>query len=80
MSKRRSIWRYWAKSLGEKATRDDRESDSIAIIRTCIFVSYLVTNCFIVFGVIRHWNDVPRELSQTEKERICQTTGNLSKD
>ena len=77
MSKRKSIWRYWAKSLGEKATHDDRESDSIAIIRTCIFVSYLVTNCFIVSGVIRHWNDVPSKLSQTEKERICQTTGNF---
>ena len=80
MSKRRSIWRYWAKSLGEKATHDDRESDTIAIIRTCIFVSYLVTNVFIVSGVIRHWNDVPSELSKTKEERLCQTDSNLSKD
>lgn len=53
------IWRLWAKALGEKATNDDRESDKIAIIRTLILVTYLVTNCFIVSGVIRHWNDVP---------------------
>ena len=53
------IWRLWAKALGEKATSDDRESDTIAIIRTFILVTYLVTNCFIISGVIRHWNDVP---------------------
>ena len=53
------IWRLWAKALGEKATNDDRESDKIAIIRTFILVTYLVTNCFIISGVIRHWNDVP---------------------
>ena len=53
------IWRLWAKALGEKATNDDRESDTIAIIRTFILVTYLVTNCFIISGVIRHLNDVP---------------------
>ena len=53
------IWRLWAKALGEKATSDDRESDTIAIIRTFILVTYLVTKCFIMSGVIRHWNDVP---------------------
>lgn len=53
------IWRLWAKALGEKATSDNRESDTIAIIRTFILVTYLVTNCFIISGVIRHWNDVP---------------------
>ena len=26
-----------------------------------IFVSYLVTNTFIISGVIRHWNDVPTQ-------------------
>ena len=53
------IWRLWAKALGEKATNDDRESDKIAMIRTFILVTYVVTNCFIISGVIRHWNDVP---------------------
>ena len=33
--------------------------DTIACIRTLIFISYLVTNLFIISGVIRHWNDVP---------------------
>ena len=57
MKKRKTIWRWWAKALGEKASKCDRESDTIAWIRTFIFVSYLVTNGFIVAGVIRHWND-----------------------
>lgn len=48
----------WAKSLGEKSSKCDRESDIIAVIRTVIFLTYLITNCFIVAGVIRHWNDV----------------------
>lgn len=59
MKKRKTLWRWWAKAIGEKASKSDRESDTIAWIRTFIFVSYLVTNCFIVAGVIRHWNDQP---------------------
>ena len=56
-TKRRTMWRWWAKALGEKASKCDRESDTIAWIRTFIFTTYLVTNCFIVAGVVRHWND-----------------------
>jgi hypothetical protein len=51
------MWRLWAKSLGEKASPDDREADKIAIIRTAIVLIYVITNIFIVSGVIRHWND-----------------------
>ena len=55
------MWRIWAKALGEKHGRNDREADLIAGIRTLIFISYLATNLFIISGVIRHWNDVPTE-------------------
>ena len=48
-------WTLWARALGEKAHLNDRQADKIAMIRTLIVVSYLVTNCFIVAGVIRHW-------------------------
>ena len=51
------MWRWWAKSLGQKASDCDRESDKVAIIRTIIFATYLITNAFIVAGVVRHWND-----------------------
>lgn len=55
--KNKTVWRWWAKALGEKASKCDKESDKIALIRTFIFVTYLVTNAFICAGVIRHWND-----------------------
>jgi hypothetical protein len=58
----KTFWRWWAKSLGEKASKCDRESDTIAGIRTFIFLTYLITNCFIVAGVMRHWNDSPIEI------------------
>ena len=55
--KKKTAWRWWAKALGEKASKCDRESDRVALIRTFIFATYLITNAFIVAGVIRHWND-----------------------
>ena len=58
MNKRKSIWRIWAKALGAKEGKDDREADTVAWIRTLIFVSYLVTNVAIVANAVRHWNDV----------------------
>jgi hypothetical protein len=49
------MWRLWAKSLGEKSGASDREADKIAIIRTIIVMIYILTNIFIISGVIRHW-------------------------
>ncbi len=51
----RNIWRLWAKALGEKSGSTDTEADRIALIRTIIVLTYIVTNFFIVAGVIRHW-------------------------
>ena len=51
----RKFWRLWAKALGEKAGATKQEADTVAIIRTVIILSYIITNCFIVAGVIRHW-------------------------
>jgi hypothetical protein len=50
-----SLWRLWAKALGEKAGITNSEANKIAVIRTCIILCYIVTNLFIVAGVIRHW-------------------------
>jgi hypothetical protein len=52
---RRRGWRLIAKALGEKASECDRESDRVALIRLLILASYLITNCFIIAGVLRHW-------------------------
>lgn len=85
------MWRWWAKALGEKASKCDRESDNIAIIRTIIFATYLITNCFIVAGVIRHWNDetqieifiespyeIPSDVPETKEKGLLRTIGNIS--
>lgn len=50
------MWRLWAKALGEKQGKDNKEADRVAIIRTSIVFCYIITNLFIIAGVIRHWN------------------------
>ena len=80
MKNSKSLWRWWSKALGEKASKCDRESDKISIIRTVIFLTYLITNAFIIGGVIRHWNDnqpiqieireIPSSLPETKKEDV----------
>jgi len=53
------VWRIWCLSLGSKASSCDKTSDVVAIVRTIIFLSYLITNSIICIGVIRHYNDIP---------------------
>ena len=55
MRKRQSIWRMWALAMGPKAGRNEKEADVVAFVRTIVLISYMVTNGFIVAGVIRHW-------------------------
>lgn len=51
----RKFWRVWAKALGEKAGATVQEADRVAMVRTAIVLTYIITNCFIIAGVIRHW-------------------------
>ena len=51
----KNTWRLWAKALGDKAGRHNREADMVAVIRTMIVLVYLITNLFIIAGIIRHW-------------------------
>ncbi len=67
--KKKNAWRLIAKALGEKAGKNDREADKIAIIRLVMFLSIFITNCFIVANAIRHWND------ETKVEIILETSG-----
>jgi hypothetical protein len=75
MGKSRSLWRIWAKALGAKDGKDDREADIIASIRTFILMCYMVTNVAIVANAFRHWNAVncssnPEDISQTESFNV----------
>lgn len=51
----KNYWTLWARALGKKAHDNDWQADKVAIIRTVIVLSYIITNCFIIAGVIRHW-------------------------
>ena len=79
MSKRKSAWRIWAKALGAKEGRDDREADTIAGIRTVILICYMVTNVAIVANAVRHWNNLNSNSSHghtthTEGSSVSGTT------
>ena len=53
-----NVGKVWKYSLGSFSDDKTKNYDNyVAIVRTIIFVSYLVTNCFITAGVIRHWNN-----------------------
>ena len=80
MSKRKSAWRIWAKALGQKEGKNNREADTVAIIRTLIMIQLVITNGFIIANAIRHWNNVPSELSQTEEKRLRNTQSNIYED
>jgi len=92
MAKKQKIqaWTLWAKALGQKATKNDREADYIAGVRSIIFFTYLLTNLFIIAGVIRHWNDsqpihlyhyeIPSDLHQEQKEGAIKTNRNFLYD
>lgn len=58
--KSKQLWRLWCKALGEKAGKSNNEADLIAIIRSAILLTYVVTNGFIIAGVVKHWNDGER--------------------
>jgi hypothetical protein len=54
----KKIWQIWKYSLGSFSDDKTAPYDNyVTLIRTIIFVSYMVTNTFILSGVIRHWND-----------------------
>ena len=59
MKKAFKIWKYALGSFSDEKT--EPYDNYVIIIRSIIFFSYLITNCFIISGVIRHWNNVPTE-------------------
>ena len=64
------IWKIWKYALGSFADDKTRDYDNVvAIVRTIILLTYLITNAFIISGVIRHWNyDNNPELAETQQQ------------
>ena len=50
------MWKIWCKALGQKEGKNNREADAVAVIRTLILLGYMITNSFIMAGVVRHWD------------------------
>ena len=62
------IWKY---ALGSFSDDQTKEYDNyVLIVRTFIFITYFITNCFIISGVIRHWN-------ANEKTTDCDRTSRV---
>lgn len=92
--KSKTVWRWFALALGEKASKCDKESDIVARIRAGIFLTYLITNVFIIYGVTRTHifpatlkpieiyihNEVPSNLPQTKKESVLETNCHFPKN
>ena len=54
----KTFWKIWKYALGSFQDETTKQYDDIiCIIRTFIFIQLVITNCFIVAGNIRHWND-----------------------
>ena len=65
------LWRIWKYALGSFSDEKTKEYDNpVLIVRALIFVSYLITNCFIISGVIRHWNNVPTQRLPIQHQSI----------
>jgi len=68
------IWNIWKYSLGSFSDDKTAPYDNyVASIRTIIFISYMVTNAFIVSGVIRHWNNVDNQEMRTNSQTVIYT-------
>jgi hypothetical protein len=57
------MWRIFAKALGAKEGKHEKEADMVALVRTVILFSYMLTNAFIIAGVIKHWDDASKDQS-----------------
>ena len=63
------IWKIWKYALGSFADDKTRDYDNVvAIVRTIILFTYLITNAFIISGVIRHWNYDNTKLAAPQQE------------
>ena len=64
------IWKIWKYALGSFADDKTRDYDNVvAVVRTVILLTYLITNAFIISGVIRHWNyDNNTKLAEAQQE------------
>mgnify|MGYP001477705974 CR=1 FL=1 len=65
------LWIVWKYSLGSFSDDKTNNYDNyIALLRTIIFISYLITNCFIIAGVIRHYDNEQIQCDIQERKEV----------
>ncbi len=62
------VWKYALGSFSDDRTKE--YDNHVLLVRSVIFLTYLITNCFIISGVIRHWN-------ANEKTTDCNRTSRI---
>ena len=62
------VWKYALGSFSDDRTKE--YDNHVLVVRSIIFFTYLITNCFIISGVIRHWN-------ANEKTTDCDRTSRV---
>ena len=50
-----SMWKLWARALGEKVGRSNAEADRVAWFRTMIVLQAIITNILISINIIINW-------------------------
>ena len=74
------MWKVWKYALGSFQDETTKKYDNIIfVVRTFILLAYLVTNCFIVAGVIRHWNKQSWEENSVVKSGTCSQVSTKQK-
>ena len=64
-----NIWKIWKYALGSFSDEKTKDVDNtVVVVRSAILASYLITNCFIISGVIRHWNYDNTQLAAPQQE------------
>ena len=51
----KKYWRIWAKAMGEKASKENREADKVAFIRTIIVLINCACAIFIMTNIVHGW-------------------------
>ena len=88
MKQKKGLLYYVYCALGEKSHPNcNKTADRVAFIRLLVTTQILITNFFIVGGVIinvasiiHHWdkNAIPSSLPQTEEKGLLKTNSNFS--
>ena len=53
----KKLWRHWARALGEKVGESNKDADPGAFFRTLIILQAIIANAFIVWNILKRWNE-----------------------